>query len=185
MRVGVLASGQGTLFESVIESGIEVSVLLVDRPCRATEIAESHDISVLAMYRTKPFDRLAYTESIVEALEPFELDLILLLGFETVLETPLIDRYAGRILNAHPALLPSFPGAHAVRDALKAGVKVTGCTLHIVTPQVDEGPIIAQEPVRVLDDDTEESLHARIKEVEHQLYPQAIKEFISKCQNVH
>ena len=99
-------------------------------------------------------------------------------GFMTVLAAPMFRAFAGRVVNTHPSLLPAFPGAHAVRDALAAGVKVTGCTVHVATEQVDHGPILAQEAVAVLPTDTEASLHERIKDVERRLYPQAIKELL-------
>ncbi len=95
-------------------------------------------------------------------------------GFGTILEKPIHDAYAGRMINTHPALLPSFKGWHSVRDALAFGVKVTGCTVHVVTLEVDDGPILAQEAVPVLQTDTEDSLHERIKAVERQLYPEVI-----------
>jgi phosphoribosylglycinamide formyltransferase-1 len=96
-------------------------------------------------------------------------------GFMTILDKPFIDRWPGRVLNTHPSLLPSFPGAHGVRDALEAGVKITGCTVHIATAELDAGPIVAQAPVEVLADDSVESLHERIKVVERTLYPSAIR----------
>jgi phosphoribosylglycinamide formyltransferase 1 len=99
-------------------------------------------------------------------------------GYGTVLAAPIFEVYAGRILNTHPALLPAFKGWHAVREALEAGVKVTGTTVHIATEAVDEGPILAQEPVRVEPGDTEELLHERIKVVERRLYPETIRLFI-------
>jgi phosphoribosylglycinamide formyltransferase 1 len=99
-------------------------------------------------------------------------------GFGTVVPG-LTDAYPGRVLNSHPALLPAFKGWHAVRDALAAGVKVTGTTIHVATAEVDDGPILAQEAVPVLPDDTEESLHERIKQVEWRLYPATIRRFVA------
>src|SRR5262249_61529377 len=99
-------------------------------------------------------------------------------GFGTILSKPFVDAYGGRAVNTHPALLPAFKGWHAVRDALDAGVKVTGTTVHLVTEDVDAGPILAQESVPVLDDDTEETLHERIKEVERRLYPAVIENLV-------
>jgi len=100
---------------------------------------------------------------------------VVMAGFGTILEQPIYDRFAGHVLNTHPALLPSFPGWHGVRDALDYGVKVTGCTVHVATLEVDAGPILAQEAVAVLPDDTEESLHERIKVVERRLYIDTIR----------
>src|ERR1041385_3511544 len=101
-------------------------------------------------------------------------------GFGTIFEKPMFDAYDGRILNTHPALLPAFPGWHAVEDALAAGVKVTGCTIHIANLEVDTGPIVAQEAVPVLPDDTKDSLHERIKSVERRLYPDTIRSLLDK-----
>jgi phosphoribosylglycinamide formyltransferase-1 len=106
-------------------------------------------------------------------------ELVVMAGFGTVLDKQIHDAYPSRILNTHPALLPAFPGWHAVEEALAYGVKVTGCTVHLATLEVDSGPILAQEAVPVLDGDTPETLHERIKEVEHRLYPETIKKFIS------
>ncbi len=98
-------------------------------------------------------------------------------GFGTVLASAVFDAYPGRVLNTHPALLPAFKGWHAVEDALAAGVKVTGCSVHVATAEVDSGPILAQEPVAVLPGDSAESLHERIKAVERRLYPETIRQF--------
>jgi phosphoribosylglycinamide formyltransferase-1 len=128
----------------------------------------------------KDFDRVAYTERVVDVLKENGVELVVMAGFGTVLDKPIHDAYAGRILNTHPALLPAFRGWHAVEDALAAGVKVTGCTVHVATLEVDDGPILAQEAVPVLPDDTEETLHERIKSVERRLYPATIAEMIAK-----
>jgi phosphoribosylglycinamide formyltransferase 1 len=103
---------------------------------------------------------------------------VVMAGFMTVLDKPIFDAWPGRILNTHPALLPAFRGAHAVEEALALGVKITGCTVHIATPEVDAGPILAQEAVPVLPGDDADRLHERIKGVERRLYPATIKAFI-------
>ena len=121
------------------------------------------------------FDRVAYTHDVVDALARHDVALIAMAGFGTILEKPIHDAYPDRIVNTHPALLPAFKGWHAVRDALDAGVKVTGCTVHLARLEVDEGPILAQEAVPVLDDDTLETLHERIKEVERRIYPEVLR----------
>ena len=180
MRIGVLASGSGTLLEAILADGIPVAVVLTDRPCRALEVAEAAGVPNELIARTsfgKDFDRDAYTEQVVDALKRFEIDVVVMAGFGTILGQHVHDAYPGHILNTHPALLPAFKGWHAVRDALAAGVKVTGCTVHIAALEVDAGPILAQEAVTVFPDDTEETLHERIKAVERRLYPQAIREF--------
>lgn len=124
------------------------------------------------------FDRVAYTHEVVDVLRGHEVDLVAIAGFGTILSKPFVDAYGGRAVNTHPALLPSFKGWHAVRDALEFGVKVTGPTVHLVTEDVDSGKILAQEAVPVLDDDTEETLHERIKEVERRLYPDVIERLV-------
>jgi phosphoribosylglycinamide formyltransferase-1 len=179
VRIGVLASGSGTNLEAILTAGIPVAVVVVDRPCRAVEVAEAAGVATALVERTSfgaDFDRLAYTDQVLDVLRAHDVELVVMAGFMTVFEKPIFDAYEGRIINTHPALLPAFPGAHAVEDALAAGVKLTGCTVHIATLEVDAGPILAQEAVPVLPDDTVETLHERIKEVERRLYPATIKE---------
>lgn len=181
MRIGVLASGGGTILQAILDSGIPVDVVVVDRPCPATDIAERVGIEAVLLERPSfgpSFDRLAYTEEVVDALRSRDIDLVVMAGFMTILDKPIFDAWPGKILNTHPALLPAFRGAHAVEEAIAAGVKVTGCTVHIATHEVDAGPILAQEAVTVLPDDNAESLHERIKEVERRIYPATIKELI-------
>ena len=180
MRIGVLASGGGTNLRAILEADLPVVVLVVDRRCGATAVAEARGVPVEVIERRKPFDRVEFTHQVVDALERHAVELVAMAGFMTILEKPMFDAFAGRVLNTHPSLLPSFRGAHPVADALAAGVKITGCTVHVATLEVDEGPIVAQEAVPVLPDDTAESLHARIKAVEHRLYPRAIRELLSR-----
>ena len=123
---------------------------------------------------------MAYTERVVDVLEAHGVELVVMAGFGTILAKPIFDRYAGHVLNTHPALLPAFPGWHAVADALTAGVKVTGCTVHVATEEVDAGPILAQEAVAVRRDDTVATLHERIKVVERRLYVQTIREILER-----
>jgi len=156
---------------------IPTVVLVVDRECGATEVARAHDLAVERLVRTSfdaSFDRLGYTHDVVDALERHGVGLVVMAGFGTILDKPIHDAFPARILNTHPALLPAFKGWHAVRDALAAGVKVTGCTVHLASLEVDDGPILAQEAVAVVDGDTESSLHERIKQVERRLYPDVI-----------
>jgi phosphoribosylglycinamide formyltransferase-1 len=177
MRIGVLASGGGTNLQAILDADLPVVVVVVDRPCGATAIAEGAGVAVELVDRGKPFDRVDFTHRVVDSLERHDVDLVAMAGFMTILEKPMFDAFAGRVLNTHPSLLPSFRGAHAVEDALAAGVKVTGCTVHVATLEVDDGPIVAQEAVAVLPTDTADALHARIKAVEHRLYPRAIRAF--------
>lgn len=180
VRVGALASGSGTVLEAILADGIPVEVVVADRPCGAIEVAERHGVRAELVEREsfgKDFDRSAYTQRVVDVLRKYDVDLVVMAGFGTVMpDAP--AAFPGRILNTHPALLPSFKGWHGVRDALAAGVKVTGCTVHVVTPEVDEGPILAQEAVPVLPEDDESSLHERIKQVERRLYPETIRRFM-------
>lgn len=177
----MLASGTGTNLEAILTEGIPVAVVVVDRSCSATEIASAHGVPAVLVERTsfgQDFDRLAYTNQVIDVLEAHDVDLVAMAGFGTIFEKSMFDAYDGRILNTHPALLPAFPGWHAVRDTLAAGVKVTGVTVHVATLDVDAGPILAQEAVRVEPGDTEETLHERIKEVERRLYPATIKRIL-------
>jgi phosphoribosylglycinamide formyltransferase-1 len=181
VRIGVLASGTGTNLEAILSELIPVAVVVVDRPCRAQEIANAHGVPSVLVERTsfgQDFDRLAYTNQVIDELEAHDVELVVMAGFGTIFDKPMFDVYEGRIVNTHPALLPAFPGWHAVRDTLAAGVKVTGITVHIATLDVDAGPILAQEPVKVEPGDTEETLHERIKDVERRLYPATIKRIL-------
>ncbi len=180
MRIGVLASGAGTILSSLIEAGLGIVVVLVDRHCAAEQVAASAKIPVVVLERKDfgtSFDREAYSASVADALAPYRCDLIAMAGFGTVLGRAFHAAFPARVLNTHPALLPAFKGWHAVADALAAGVKVTGCTVHVATIEVDAGPIIAQEAVPVLAGDSVETLHERIKAVERRLYPKAIAAF--------
>jgi phosphoribosylglycinamide formyltransferase-1 len=178
VRIAVLASGSGTLLEAILADGIPVSLVVVDRPSRALEVAEAHGVPGRLVERASygaDFDRVGYTKEVVDVLQGADIDLIVMAGFGTVFAEPIHEAFEHRILNTHPALLPAFPGWHSVRDALEHGVKVTGCTIHVATLEVDAGPILAQEAVPVLPDDDEASLHERIKAVERRLYPDTIR----------
>ena len=157
----------------MLAADVPVALVVADRPCRGLEIASSHDVPFELVERTEfgdDFDRDGYASEMATVLRAHNIDLVAMAGFGTVLGEPIFSALPGRIINTHPALLPSFPGWHAVRDAMAAGVKVTGCTIHVATPIVDDGPILAQEAVAILDDDDEASLHERIKAVERRLY---------------
>jgi phosphoribosylglycinamide formyltransferase-1 len=177
-RIGVLASGTGTILHALLAADLPIVVVLVDRECAAIEIARAAGVGVEIVERTsfgRSFDRVAYTNDVVDALTRHDVDLVAMAGFGTILEKPIHDAFPDRIVNTHPALLPAFKGWHAVEDAFAAGVKVTGCTVHIARLEVDEGPILAQEAVLVYDDDTVDTLHERIKEVERRLYPDVLR----------
>ena len=183
VRVGVLASGGGSNLDAICAAGVPVALVVVDRPCGAIDVAARHGVPATLVERRSfgaDFDRVAYTHEVVDALRAAGVELVAMAGFMTILEKPLIDAYEGRVLNTHPALLPAFKGAHGVRDALEAGVKVSGCTVHVATMELDAGPILAQEAVPVLADDTEESLHERIKVVERRIFPETILQIIER-----
>jgi len=179
--VAVLASGSGTILEALVGSGLPIVAVLTDRPCRAEEVARSAGVPVLRVEREEfgpGFDREGYTDRVTGALSGFPVAVVAMAGFGTVLGRSVHEAYPGRILNTHPALLPAFKGWHAVEEALSAGVDETGCTVHVATLEVDEGPILAQEAVKVLPGDTVATLHERIKEVERRIYPAAVARFL-------
>src|SRR2546430_12752894 len=180
MQVGVLASGSGTILRAILDRKLPVAVVVADRSCGALDIGRGAGVPVEVLERTdcsKSFDRVAYTDRVVAALQAHDVDLVAIAGFGTILSPSFVEAFGAHAVNTHPALLPAFKGWHAVRDALAAGVKVTGCTVHVMTEDMDEGPILAQEAVPVLPDDTEATLHERIKEVERRLLPATIRRF--------
>ena len=187
MRLAVLVSGTGTILDAMADAGLPGSFVVADRPCRAIEVAEGHGIPASVVERDSfgdDFDRTAYTEKLTAELEAADIDLIAMAGFGTILEQPIYERFAGRILNTHPSLLPAFPGWRAVDEALAHGVQVTGCTVHYAELEVDSGPILAQETVSVLEDDDVASLHERIKAVERRLYIDTIRRLLEAPQAV-
>jgi phosphoribosylglycinamide formyltransferase 1 len=177
-RVAVLASGAGTNLQALLDDpivGPRVVLVLSDRAgAGALERAESRGVPAVHL---DPSGRSSseYDLATLEKLRDAEVDIVCLAGFMRILTPPIVRAFEGRMLNVHPSLLPAFPGAHAVRDALAWGAKVTGVTVHLVDEEVDHGPIVLQEPVPILEDDDEARLHARIQEVEHRLYPQAVR----------
>jgi phosphoribosylglycinamide formyltransferase-1 len=164
----------------MFDAGLPVTVVLSDRPCAALEMARDAGAADELVDRRAyggfgpEFDREAFTATVAATLVAHQVDLVAMAGFGTVMTAAVHTAFGGRILNTHPALLPLFPGWHGVRDALAAGVAETGCTVHLATLEMDAGPILAQERVPVLDGDTEESLHERIKVVERALYPATV-----------
>lgn len=179
-RLAVLASGSGTILRAILSEDLPVAMVLVDRPCGASDIAVEHSLPVEIVERSSYLpDRVAFTEAVVDALLAHDVGVVAMAGFMTILEKPIFDAFDGRVLNTHPSLLPAFRGAHAVADALAAGVKVTGCTIHVATVDVDDGPILAQEAVLVHADDTEDALHERIKGVERRLYPAVLRAIVA------
>ena len=181
--IAVLASGTGTILEALIAAGLPIVVVLVDRPCGAETIAADAGIAVERVLRSSfaaDFDRDDFTDRVVATLARYDVRLLAMAGYGTVLGVSIHEAYPGRIVNTHPALLPAFKGWHAVEQALAAGATETGCTVHVATLAVDEGPILAQEGVAILPGDTRDTLHERIKAVERRLYPAAIRAIIDR-----
>jgi phosphoribosylglycinamide formyltransferase-1 len=184
--MGVLCSGRGTNLQSIlaaVDSGqipAPVGVVLTDKPdAKALERAEKAGIPHFCVNRKQYADKQAFEEALVEKLRAHGVTLVILAGFMRILSPYFVQEFPGRILNIHPSLLPSFGGAHAHRDVLAYGVKVSGCTIHIVDEGMDSGPIILQTAVPVLDSDDEDTLAARVLEQEHKLYPRAIELFLN------
>ena len=178
--VVVLASGTGSLLRSLIEAAAEpgyparVAAVGVDRACAATDHADAAGIPHFRVALGDYSDRESWDAALTEAVAAHAPDLVVSAGFMKILGPTFLARFGGRIINTHPALLPSFPGAHGVRDALAYGVRVTGSTVHLVDAGVDTGPILAQEAVAVQPEDDEDSLHERIKVVERRLLAQVV-----------
>lgn len=173
-RLVVLASGTGSLLESLLDAAVgdypaRVVAVGTDRDCRAVKIAGAAGVPAFTVRLGDYPDRAAWDDALTEATAAHAPDLVVSAGFMKLLGPQFLSRFLGRIVNTHPALLPAFPGAHAVPDALAYGVRVTGCTVHLVDAGVDTGPILAQQPVAVLPGDDEQTLHERIKVVERQL----------------
>lgn len=184
-QIGILLSGRGSNFRAIaeqIDTGFvpaRIAVVVSNRPDAGglTE-AQRRGIPTLSI-PSRGVERSAYDQQLIEALRAYPLDLICLAGYMRLLTPSFIAQYRGRILNIHPSLLPAFPGLHAQKQALEHGVKIAGCTVHLVDEDLDAGPILKQAAVPVLDDDTEETLSVRILREEHRIYSEAIKVFLT------
>lgn len=180
-RLAVLVSGSGTNLQALLDAGTdalggEIVVVGSDQPgAHGLDRARTRGIPTVASALSDHPDRATWERHLSDAVARHDAEAVVLAGFMRILSPRFLARWPSRVVNTHPSLLPSFPGAHAVRDALAYGVKVTGVTVHVVDEQVDHGPIIAQRPVEVRDDDTEATLHERIKTVEHELLPACVR----------
>jgi phosphoribosylglycinamide formyltransferase 1 len=178
-QLAVLVSGSGTNLQALLDHpdlGGDVALVLSDRPgVRALKRAEAAGVATAVVDFDSYAERSAWDAALASRLADAGPDLVVLAGFMRILAGDVVRRWP--MLNTHPALLPAFPGAHAVRDALTYGVKVTGATVHFVVEEVDAGPVVLQEAVEVRDDDDEDSLHERIKAVEHRLLCDAVSLF--------
>ena len=182
LQLGVLASGNGSNLQAIIDAiedgrlEADIRVVLSDKPdAYALARAEKHKITALPIHTTNYRTREEYDGAMAELLEDFDVDVVVLAGYMRIVTNALLKKFPKRVVNIHPALLPSFPGLHGQKQALDYGVKYSGCTVHFVDEGMDSGPIIAQRVVPVLDDDTEETLAARILEQEHQIYPEVLQ----------
>lgn len=176
----VLVSGRGSNLRAIAEAatGIEIRAVVSNRPdAGALDYARSRGLATEVVDHRAFASRDAFDERLAAAIEGTGADLVLLAGFMRIFTPGFIDRFPRRILNIHPSLLPAFPGLHTHRQALAAGVKVHGCTVHVVTPTLDGGPIVAQAAVPVLAGDDEDTLAARVLAQEHRLYPQVVRWF--------
>ena len=178
-RIAVLVSGNGTNLQALLDDpfcGPRISLVLADRPSiPALDRAEARSIETLVIEPASFAPREAFDEAVAAALQRHGADVVVTAGYMRLLGRPVLDVYGGRWLNTHPALLPSFPGMHGVRDALAYGVKVTGATVFLVDEGIDTGPIVLQEAIEVRENDDPASLEARVLEVEHRLLPRAVR----------
>jgi phosphoribosylglycinamide formyltransferase-1 len=182
-RLGILISGRGSNFEAIADSvaagalgalGVEIAVVISNRAeARGLETARARGLHAVCL-PSKGLDREVYDRMVVAELRKHGVELVCLAGFMRLLSAGFIREFPNRILNIHPSLLPSFPGLDAQHQALAHGVKITGCTVHFVDEDLDAGPIVIQAPVPVRDDDTVETLAARILSEEHRIYAEAI-----------
>ncbi|MBQ9954602.1 MAG: phosphoribosylglycinamide formyltransferase [Eggerthellaceae bacterium] len=181
LKIGVLLSGGGTNLQAIIDQvaeGLPVEIVKVisSRPdAYGIERAKAAGIPVRALNREVYADREAADALIVEEMQAAGAEYVVMAGYMRMVTPVMLRAFPDRVVNLHPALLPSFKGAHGISDAFAAGVKVTGVTVHFANEEYDKGPIIAQEPVRIAEDDTLESLEAKIHSVEHELYPRVLR----------
>ena len=178
MRAVILISGRGSNMQALLNAGLPVTwaVVISNRPEAAGLVfAAERGVATAVVDHKAHADRAAFDAALAAEIDRHTPDLVILAGFMRVLTEGFVRHYAGRLINIHPALLPAFPGLHTHERALQAGVKLHGCTVHYVTPEVDVGPIVAQAAVPVRDDDTPDSLAARVLAQEHVLYPQAVR----------
>ncbi|CAI3350155.1 phosphoribosylglycinamide formyltransferase [Enterococcus cecorum] len=185
MRVAILASGNGSNFEALahqFQAGLlpgELIFVFSDHH-HAYVLKRARRLNIKAYsFEVKEFEnKAAYEKALLQLLQEQEIDLIVLAGYMRIIGKTLLSHYSNRILNIHPSLLPSFPGLHGIKDAYEYGVKVTGVTVHLVDDGVDTGPIIAQEPVMILPEDSLESLEEKIHQTEHRLYPKVLRDVL-------
>lgn len=182
MRIGALISGSGTNLQAIIDASVEgrldagVAVVISNREdAYGLERARKAGVPAVWIDRTEYATFRAYNEAIRDVLLEYEVDVVAMAGYMRLLSTEVLDTFPDRVVNIHPSLLPSFAGPSGIREAFEYGVKITGVTVHFANEKFDEGPIIAQEAVEVAEDDTIQTLEAKIHEAEHRLYPRALQ----------
>lgn len=184
-RIVVLISGRGSNMEAIVQAcaaegwPARIAAVISSRPDAAgLAFARARGIPAVSVDHREHTSRESYDDALAAAIEPFAPDLLVLAGFMRILTPGFVARYAGRMLNVHPSLLPAFTGLHTHRRAIEAGCKLAGATVHFVTPELDHGPIVAQAVVPILPGDTEQTLAARVLAREHALYPRAVRWWI-------
>lgn len=186
-RIAVFASGSGSNFQAIVDAAAcgqrlkaDIALLVCDKPqARVIERAKQASVQTAIFEPKKYASREEYEQDVLRLLHKQDIDLVVLAGYMRLVTPVLLRAYEGRMVNIHPSLLPAFPGMHAVRQALDYGVKVTGVTVHLVDEGMDTGPILAQQVVAILPNDTEDTLSARIQQAEHELYPQVVQNLLS------
>lgn len=182
-NIVILISGRGSNMQAVVEAAIPgacIAAVLANRPDAAgLAWAAGQGIPTAALHHRDYPDRAAFDQAMMQLIDGYAPDLVLLAGFMRILTPEFCAHYAGRLINIHPSLLPAFPGLHTHQRALDEGCRVAGCTIHFVTAELDNGPIIAQGAVPVLDGDNADELAARVLAVEHRLLPQAVADFVA------
>ncbi|MFN3397729.1 MAG: phosphoribosylglycinamide formyltransferase, partial [Sulfurimicrobium sp.] len=179
-RIVILISGRGSNMQAILEARLPVDIAAVisnKADAKGLETAARHGVTTAVVYHKQYSSRADFDAALAAKIDEFSPDLVVLAGFMRILTPEFVTRYQSRLINIHPALLPAFPGLDTHEKALREGVRIHGCTVHFVTPTVDHGPIIVQAAVPVLDDDTPDTLAARVLEQEHLIYPQAIRWF--------
>ena len=179
-RLVVLISGRGSNMQALLDARLPATVAVVisnEADARGLQTAQAHRIPTAVIDHRAYSDRNGFDAALAAEIDSHSPDLIVLAGFMRVLTDSFVQRYAGRLINIHPSLLPAFPGLHTHRRALEAGVRIHGCSVHFVTPMLDHGPIVIQAAVPVLPEDTEDALAARVLVQEHCIYPQAVRWF--------
>ncbi|MBZ0105061.1 MAG: phosphoribosylglycinamide formyltransferase [Sulfuricella denitrificans] len=179
-RIVILISGRGSNMQAILEADlpVEIAAVISNKPeAKGLEIAARHGVATAAVDHRQHASREQFDTALAEKIDSYQPDLVVLAGFMRILTEGFVNRYQGRLINIHPALLPAFPGLDTHEKALQEGVKVHGCTVHFVTPAVDHGPIVAQAAVPVFQDDTPDTLATRVLEQEHLIYPEAIRWF--------